>query len=588
MTWLRRNKQQDIVSDDEALQPGQTLKQQYRVIAELGRGGFGTVYLVESSQTGELYAAKVMRSLSQEAQAVFRREALSWLALGHHPNVLKAELVDEYNGRLLILSEFIPKDSRGVNSLADYARNPQRLAKTIGLFVQVCDGMTWAYGRGLIAHRDLKPANILIADGMLAKVTDFGIAISQESDSTFWAKYGAVGTEFYMAPEQHERAWLCDERSDIYSFGLVMQVVLEARDESLPQQTSSAGDDSPISVVVSRCLEWDRSRRFQSFAELRHALVTRAKELGLAIPRSIAVAGEADYWEYNNKAQSLLNLGRPKQALEWFEKVLQKVPDHVHAWYGMGRALVCLGSHKEALVCFDSALEASPDFVEALAAKASALRILGQVQQAQEIMDRAMELAPSDAMVWSFRANICAAAGDSASAMAAYDRAISLDDSYAEAWYNKGTYLDDAGQAEHALTCLDKAVELDPLNSNAWDNRGVVLMNLGKKKEAMASFDRAILANPDNALAHANKACLLTGIFPFRKADFRQAAEHAVLALERDGTSHVAWYAYGRVHDALGHNDEAIRGYMNFLNLAQPQMAAQVEWVRQRLARILG
>jgi tetratricopeptide (TPR) repeat protein len=168
-----------------------------------------------------------------------------------------------------------------------------------------------------------------------------------------------------------------------------------------------------------------------------------------------------------------------------------------------------------------------------------------------------------------------------------YDQATDLDASFDNAWFCKGTYLDDLGRYADALACLDEAVRLNPVFSNAWDNRGVTLVKMGKKKDALASFERAILVNRRNSAARANKANLLTGLLPPRRANFEKAAKEATIALEQGGNSAVAWYAYGRAHDGMGHNDEAVRGYTNFLGLSDPEsVAPEIGWVRGRLSRI--
>lgn len=579
-TKRERGRDQGAVHDaDDAFAPGDIVLQQYRVLASLGEGGFGTVRLVEDVRTGGLFAMKLLRAVEQpHLRDAFHREAAFWVGLEPHPCVLAARMVDEANGRLLILSEYIAQDSRGVNSLADYAARPQSLEKTINLLVQVCDGLTWAYEHGLVAHRDIKPSNILISEGSLAKIADFGIALARDADLSFWDAFGPVGTAPYSAPEQLASPTECDVRSDIYSFGITMKDV-SGHDDAKGQAL--------LSRVIARCVATERKDRYQSFAEVRRALEVVAGALGLKVWTPVPTVEGLEFWEWHNRGASYLNLGRSSRALECFDKALEQFPDHALAWRGKGDALAAMDRNEEALACYQEALKREPDSVESLASHATALRQVGKTGQARKALSRALQLAPDDAMLWTNMGNLEATCGNAEKALECYDQATDFDESFDNAWFCKGTYLDDLGRYADALACLDEAVRLNPVHSNAWDNRGVTLMKMGKKKEALASFDRAILTNPGNTVAHVNKAMLLTALLPPRRGNFEKAAEEAVIALKQDDSSAAAWYAYGRANDGIGRNEEAIKGYRCFLALSEPEsMGAELGWVRERLSRI--
>lgn len=580
MRWFRRNSgvRQEEDSEEGPYEVGQKLLQQYCILACLGRGGFGTVYLTVSASSGNFYALKVVSRLDHpHAIRFFKREALFWAGMTRHPNVLTASVVEEANGRLLILSEYIAKNSHGVNTLADWCRQPHDLVDILQLGIQVCDGLAHAYSEGLSAHRDIKPTNIMVADGSMAKVADFGIAITKDSDVAFWSEYGPIGTPAYMSPEQYRIPALCDTRSDIFSFGVVLAEIAETM---LPSRL-----DDRLPPIVQKCVAPEPGERYQSVEQLRDDLELLLVETGggpVAVPKAKAI--EVSDW--NNRGVSLLNLGRGQQALASFQEALNLAPDHVPALYGKGKALAFLGDLRGALDCFSRTIKLRPDFVDGFIGQAAAHRIMGNLKDARRAMRIALSLKPLDAAAWSVSGNIEASAGNPLQAVKDYDKAIELDAGLADAWYNKGTFLNDLERYREALDCFDRAVELNPLYSNAWDNRGVVLSNLGRKKEAMSSYDRAILTNPENVLALGNKAGLLCGTFPYKRSYFAEAAQLAGAAIELDDGNPGAWYAYGSAHDGLGDDQEAHRGYVTFIRLALPGMEAQVQRANERIGKM--
>lgn len=583
MKWFRksRHSQTDSVDENGPYRVGEVVQEKYLVLSLLGRGGFGSVYLVACGDFEQLYAMKVVTVPDLATTEFFRREALFWSTLDKHPNILPAVIVDEVNGRLLIISEYIAKDPRGVNTLVDWCQYPHDVLDIAQIGYQVCDGLTHAYARGLVAHRDIKPANIMLANGSVPMVADFGVAITKESDVSFWRSYGVIGTPGYIAPEQLTAPASCDERSDIFSF---CRVLVDMAESSLPSRL----DDS-LALIIEKGTATEAASRFQSFVELRAELEVIMTSAGAHAVGTPEVA-ELEAWEWNNRGSSLLNLGQGERALECFESALNLSPRSAPALYGKGRALVALGAPDRALAEYSAALDVQPDLVDALIGQATALRALGRHVEARESMSETLKRSPHDPLAWSVKANIEAGADNESEARAAYEKTLQLDPDFALAWFNLGTYLDDLGQYHKALNCLDKALSINPLDSNAWDNRGIILINLGKKKEAMVSFERALLTNPNNGLALANMAILLTGktgkILPPPKANFEKASQLAARALEIDGRVPAAWYAYGLAHDGLGNDGEACQGYRSFLALAQPGMEAQIQWVSARLQRM--
>ena len=215
----------------------------YDVYEELGHGGFGVVYLVYSQELRGFYALKTFKETflqNSEVRRLFQKEASIWVDLDHHPNIVRAYAVNEINGKLHVAMEYIAKDNQGSNTLEDYLRKqPPDLSQSMRWAIQFCHGMEYAYSKGLRCHRDIKPANIMITKDKTLKISDFGLAgilssseIIPENEKSDQEKKpemphsllrGKVaGTPAYMSPEQRIDAGSSDQRSDIYSFGVVL------------------------------------------------------------------------------------------------------------------------------------------------------------------------------------------------------------------------------------------------------------------------------------------------------------------------------------------------------------------------------
>lgn len=288
----------------------------YRVLRLLGEGGMGVVYEAEQDNPRRRVALKLLRPGLASPQAL-RRFELEAQLLGRlrHPGVAHIYEAGTVEMRLngfptrqpFLAMEFV--DGEPITQYADRLKLDVR--QRLALVADVCDAVHHAHQRGII-HRDLKPGNILVVDegvegkdqplsspsaprslGPLApqpKVLDFGVARVRDTDDASAAAYTAVGqivgTLPYMSPEQlgGDPAEL-DVRSDVYALGVVLYEMLCGR---LPHTSSSPlelasqirerepprlsalrpalrGD---VEAIVSKTLEKDRARRYQSVAEL--------------------------------------------------------------------------------------------------------------------------------------------------------------------------------------------------------------------------------------------------------------------------------------------------------------------------------
>ena len=226
----------------------------YRIESKLGEGGMGEVFRAVDTRLGRAIAIKTTR---EQFSARFEREARAISAL-NHPNICTLHDV----GPNYLVMELVEGET-----LAARLKNGPLPIETALLFAsQIAAALVEAHGKGIV-HRDLKPGNIMIGKTGV-KVLDFGLArVSQ--DETVTASHMIVGTPAYMAPEQREGK-PADARSDIYSFGCVLYEMLTGSRMG-PQPRRRIGPRK-LERIVTRCLENDAARRWQSAAELQREL----------------------------------------------------------------------------------------------------------------------------------------------------------------------------------------------------------------------------------------------------------------------------------------------------------------------------
>jgi len=270
---------------------------QYQILAPLGAGGMGEVYVARDPSLGRKVAIKLLPvrlSGDKETLARFTREARSASAL-NHPNIVTIHEVgmDQGSGSPYIVMEYI--DGRDLRSLLSNGPLPNR--KTLDIAAQIADGLAAAHEQGIV-HRDLKPENVMVTKDGYVKVLDFGLAkiirpANEEDDTAQLDMPGTnpgtiLGTVGYMSPEQATGKPL-DFRSDQFAFGAILyelstgKPAFEADNaidtlsailhEEPPPITKFNGQaPQPFCWIVDRLLSKDVNQRYSSTRDLARDL----------------------------------------------------------------------------------------------------------------------------------------------------------------------------------------------------------------------------------------------------------------------------------------------------------------------------
>lgn len=193
----------------------------FRVVRELGRGGFGLVYLVRAERGSREFAAKLAVTEHEEKRQSLLSELRIWMSLPEHPHLVPCRFFRTSRDQVFIFADAI---SGG--SLAEWIRAERltSLKETLDVAIQIGWGLEVAHRQGGIIHQDVKPDNILMTDDGLAKVNDFGISSMAPTrkgrDGAAVAGSGFL-SPYHCSPEQADGAKI-DVKTDVWSWAVTV------------------------------------------------------------------------------------------------------------------------------------------------------------------------------------------------------------------------------------------------------------------------------------------------------------------------------------------------------------------------------
>lgn len=279
---------------------GEVIAGRYRVQRVLGVGGMGVVVAARHQELDTLVAIKMLRSeilMNSDVVARFAAEARAAVRIKSEHVARVTDVGTLPEGAPYMVMEYL----EGVD-LAELVQKRGKLPlhEAIDYVLQACEALAEAHSLGII-HRDLKPGNLFLcrrADGSeLVKVLDFGISKSTGpgQNPSLTSTSTLLGSPTYMSPEQLSSSKSVDCRTDIWALGIILHEILSGevpfRSDTLPELFIAIIQNQPpgldplrpdlpkgFAEVVLRCLEKDRSRRFENVGQLAVALAEFAPQ----------------------------------------------------------------------------------------------------------------------------------------------------------------------------------------------------------------------------------------------------------------------------------------------------------------------
>lgn len=272
--------------DPSKLQPDDVLADRYRFIKQVGKGAFGSVYLMEDLMVNEELILKFLNPQLASDENIIKRFVyeLRFARRITHPNVIRIYDLITFGRSPAISMEYFPSHTLGAEIRCGKPMDQQRALRIIH---DVCEGMTSAHQANVV-HRDLKPSNILINDDEV-KIVDFGVAAATSQMDTRLTRTGLlIGTPTYMAPEQVLGREV-DSRTDIYSLGVIVYEMFTGKPPytggdsmAIMYQHVQGQPDRPqelnpqlseaLSSLILKAMASDPDQRFQSMDELQQSL----------------------------------------------------------------------------------------------------------------------------------------------------------------------------------------------------------------------------------------------------------------------------------------------------------------------------
>lgn len=529
-------------------QPGDRIGGRYLVHKAL-MGGMGEVYLCLDLEEMYPYALKTFQQRyltdTQRLRRIFEQEVATWVALEKHSNIVRCFYMTMLDSQPFMVLDWVASEENYGTDLRSWLRQgPLALNLALEIGIDICCGLMHAQAKlpgTVFVHRDLKPENILMAQGGLAKITDFGLAqiaegarleiatAPNENRQSFVIDKGIMGTPAYMAPEQW-RGEMLDERTDIYALGCILYEMVTGASPfpsafvstTFPnfhtwlrgmQDAHEKGIVAPLSAtfptalndLLQHCLAKAQADRLASLADMRMRLTDIYQAQFHQAPPIRPEPSAFTAVDYNNRGITYSALQQHAASLADFERAVALDPNYAKTYYNRGNTHRVLQQHTAALADFDRAIQLDPGYGIAYTGRGNTYADRQQHRAALADFDRAVKLDPNDANGYNNRGNTYAALQQYKAALVDFNRAIELDPKFSTAYANRGNLYHTLQQLEAALIDFGRSLELNPDNAIAYYNRGNLYLAQQQYVAALDDFSRATEIDPNYAIAYSNR-----------------------------------------------------------------------------------
>ena len=515
----------------------------YRIIARLGEGGMGVVYLAEDMVLGRQVAIKTLTDCVEPGRQYFRtrflREARAVSALSHPHIATLHDYGETPSGQPYIVMEFI----RGETLSEVMRKETLTISRTLEIIKEVAEALGEAHAHGIV-HRDIKPSNIAINHRGEVKVLDFGLAKQVEIDSqnggdperetllNTQTKEGMIlGTPMYLSPEQALGVEV-DARSDLFSLGAVLYECIAGkppfygsshmdicakviRDDPAPPSQFNSDVSAELDRIAMKSLAKRREDRYQSAAELieelgnaqidsgrYHQAVTRAIPTASGTHSTGALATLSDIFKRPRLSIGYVAAGAIivllVTAAFWYAvrpRPHQPNPEALK-WFEVGTNYLREGTYFNAIKPLERAVAIDSEFALAHARLAEVWSELDYTDFAQRELLRVDGLVPDrtvlpqlDALYLDgVRATITR---DLSGAIQAYEAITRLKPNDAQAYVDLGRAFEKNEQIDAAIEAYTTASRKDPQHAAASLHLGVLYGRNRNLPAAKSAFDNA-------------------------------------------------------------------------------------------------
>jgi len=577
-------------------QPGDKIGDRY-LVHQTMVGGMGEVYLcldLESDYPIALKTFQYRYIANPKLRSAFENEIAVWIALEKHPNIVRCFYMKIIDNQPFMVIEWIAGEEGKGSDLWGWLRyGPLDLRQALGFTIDICRGLIHAQEKQPgIVHRDLKPENIMVAQGRIAKITDFGLAqIAKSAElkiagvegdigsrQSLLGQNGIFGSPPYMAPEQ----WcgeVLDARTDIYAVGCILYELLtgdkpflatkwdDLRRQHLvakiPKFADSQIPSGSLNGLLACCLAKRRNERFAKVSDLLRQLELIYQQQFSEEPKTIPISDKFTVEDYYNRGSTYGELQLYEKALADFDRAIQLDPNDATIYTNRGVIYHKLQHYTDALADQSRAIEIDSNYARAYTNRGNAHYRLEQYDEALTDYDRAIQLDPNYALAYMSRGLLYKSlhSYNEEEALADFNKAIELDPTLPQAHHNRGEHYYRLRRYEEALADYTQAIKFDPTAAITYNDRGAIYLELQRYEEALTDFNQAIEFDPTIAQPHTNRGLIYLELQRYEEAltDFNQAIEldptYAVAYTNRG----VMYYNLHRYEEALADFDRVIQ-----------------------------